>query len=237
MSKENHVRAMATSALSSSSATWELSSSLYCPRRIRRFGACPYSCRSARKSGKWGILSDESAQGLVENLIVTVLFLTAVIFTIIQISLITINALIANEAAFASCRAAVVASSRRDVDEIVEVAAFALLAPHFSIDNFIPINASVWRKTPLGVKNKDHQDNYIYTYNINVKHATKLMFAGVLQPLLGELDPFIITDGRAGSFYSRWAIPFTLPTNARARMVKSPDKDFLLKAYPGAKEW
>lgn len=196
-----------------------------------------YSCRSTQKRGKWRIFSDESAQGLVENVIVTALFLTAVIFTIIQISLITINALIANEAAFASCRAAVVASSRRDVEETVKVTAFALLAPHFSIDNFIPLNASVWRKRPLGASNKDHQGNYIYTYNVNVKHSTKLMFAGVLQPLLGELDPFIITDGRAGGFYSRLAIPFTLPTNARARMVKSPDKDFLIKAYPGAKEW
>jgi hypothetical protein len=63
------------------------------------------------------------------------------------------------------------------------------------------------------------------------------MFAGVLQPLLGELDPFIITDGRYGSFYSKLALPFTVPTNARARLVKSPDKDFLYKAFPGAKNW
>lgn len=231
MNRENYVGTMPPSASSSAAR----GAAAYRPRRRRRFGA--YPCCSTQRIPKWGILSDESAQGLVENVIVTMLFLTAVIFTIIQISLITINSLIANEAAFASCRAAVVASSRRNVDETVELAAFALLAPHFSPDNFIPINASVWRKLPLGVKNKDHQGNYIYTYNINVKHVTKLMFAGVLHPLLGEFDPFIITDGRAGSFYSRLAIPFTLPTNARARMVKSPDKDFLIKAYPGAKEW
>jgi len=58
-----------------------------------------------------GFVKNTTAQGLVENLIVTMLFLTAVIFTIIQISLITINALIAGEAAFAAARASVVAPS------------------------------------------------------------------------------------------------------------------------------
>lgn len=180
---------------------------------------------------------NKKGQALVENLIVTMLFLTAVIFAIIQISLITINALIANEAAFAACRAAVVSRTQNETKDTVEAVSFALLAPHFSVDNFIPLNASLWRKKPLGVDNKDNQGLNIYSYNVNIKHATKIMFAGVLQPLLGELDPFIITDGRYGSFYSKLALPFTVPTNARARLVKSPDKDFLYKAFPGAKNW
>jgi len=193
---------------------------------------------SRRINGKpKGFVKNTTAQGLVENLIVTMLFLTAVIFTIIQISLITINALIAGEAAFAAARASVVAPTQSEANDIIDKVAAILVVPHFSPDNFIPLDATLWRKKPLGTDNQDNQGLNIYSYTVNIKYVTKVMFAGVLQPLLGDLDPFIITGGRAGSFYSRLALPFTAPTNARARLVKSPDKDFLYKPFPDAPKW
>ncbi len=190
---------------------------------------------------KKSFLVSSKGQGLVENLIVTMLFLNAVIFVIIQISLITINNLIANEAAFSAARAAIVSPTYAEAKDIINVVSGVLLAPHFSPNNFIPIKTSVWRKQPLGVDNKDYGDGKnrenIWSYTINVKHATRVMFGSVMQPILGDLDPFIITEGKVGSFYSKLYLPYTLPTNARCRLVKSPDREFLYKAFPDAPNW
>ena len=152
---------------------------------------------------------------MVETLLVTVLFLSAVIFAMVQVSLITINTLISNEAAFSMVRSAVVAKTDSDVSSASRSAAFFLLGPHMSAENYMPLKATVLGKKPLDVEQQDYQHDQIKTYEVDINYAVKLMFSKIIQPFSG---PVYTTD-------------------ATARMIKSPDSEYYTRAYPGASEW
>ena len=177
-------------------------------------------------------------QTVVEALLMIVIFLSAVTFAMIQVGLITINSLIMNEAAFSTARVAIIAERDKDAEDITKLAAFFLTAPHLSPSNLILLGTSTSGKNPLDEAPEDYEksDKQIRTYKTSIKYTAKLMFSGIIQPLFGDFDPFVVSGGRIGSFFSP-SVSYMYPVTACARMVKSPDRSYYHRAYPDAKEW
>ncbi|MDI6757999.1 MAG: hypothetical protein QME32_08285 [Endomicrobiia bacterium] len=150
----------------------------------------------------------------------------------------------ANEAAFGAARVAAVNDgtyTELAIDEAAFRAAVYTLGP-----KAVPAQSftTVWYPgadktvlgTDLGGEKRKMLSGHIY-------YLQRIAFASLIQPLAGDNDPFIKTQGRAGSFYGGGF--GTLDVSrikgitgaAHARLVKSPDRKFLNKAYEGAKKF
>jgi len=167
-------------------------------------------------------LKNNHGQGIVETLIVIILFLTAGVFALVQLSIVIYNNLLVNEASFATGRVAVVCK-KDEVQSKTQQAALLILGPQVSPQNLIPTKVSVWEKNPLGKAAKDYANQDILAYTTRIQFFTRLMFSSLLNPF------------HMFSFYSGGNPYFE--QISRARMVKSPDEKYYWKAYPDAKNF
>lgn len=188
--------------------------------------------------------TSESGQGVVETLFVTVLFLSGVVFAMVQLNMISMQWLRANEAAFGAARAFVVNDgSYTDLayDEASYRAAVYTLGPKAVptkslVPHWFPGEDTTALGTDIGGEKKKMTSVHIY-------YIQKIAFASLIQPLAGDNDPFIKTQGMAGSFYGGGFGTLDVSRKkgitgaAHARLVKSPDRKFLNKAYEGAKKF
>lgn len=177
-------------------------------------------------------------QGMIESMLITVLFLSAIVFVMVQFSLITFGWLRANDAAQAGVRCAIVAKGISASSEAENAAQTGIL---YVLGAGLPAKATVWEKN-LGDA-KDHAGSAVRMFSAHAYYIQKIMFSSILQPFLGENDPFIKTGGMAGSFYGGGfgmldvSRKYGITGAAHCRMVKSPDCDYYDKAYKGAKKF
>jgi hypothetical protein len=158
---------------------------------------------------------------MIETLFISVIVVAA-LFASIQLCIITVNALICNEAAFAAMRIGAV-SGGDQLQENVKDAVQALLLPHYATAgrNFLQHETTCWNNTIEGEPAPDHANNAILKYNTNITYSTHILFPSLLQPF-----------SRLVFFSGGNSI---LDQTARARMVKSPDEKYYYRAYPKAR--
>jgi len=194
---------------------------------------------------KNNFLNNPRAQGIVETLFVTILFLTGVVFAMVQLNMIGMQWLRANEAAQGAARCAAVNDgtyTELAIDEAASRAAMYVLGP-----KAVPGNNFVTVWYPEGDLGQDRSGEKIKMLSGHIYYFQKIMFGSLLQPLMGDNDLFVKSQGRFGHFYGGdVSITRTLEVSkkkgvstgaAHARFVKSPDRKFLNKAWPDAKKF
>ncbi|PKN02075.1 MAG: hypothetical protein CVU77_01250 [Elusimicrobia bacterium HGW-Elusimicrobia-1] len=193
---------------------------------------------------KQKIIKSQSGQGVVETLLVTVLFLTAIIFTMVQFTMITLGWMRANDAAQAGVRAAIVTKGNSSAGaEGEDPEQNAQTAITYVLGIGLPAKATIWNKNPLGKAGADHSGNPKQMFSAHAYYTQSVMFSSILQPILGDNDPFIQSEGMAGSFYGGGygtldvSRKYGVTGAAHCRMMKSPDWKFYETAYPGAKKF
>ncbi len=142
---------------------------------------------------------------MVETLLSTV-FLAILVIASIQLVIMVVNDLIANEAAYSISRVAVV-SKDNDINNKTRMAEAYLLA-WITNSRFIPNGAPV--KDSISAQ-AAHNGNPLNINTTSIKYIQRLMF---------------------GSFFTGSSFNNILKCTARARMVKSPDEDFYDKSFP-----
>lgn len=157
-------------------------------------------------------ISRESGQAMVETLLTIVIF-TTIAFGALQLSIMALDDMICNEAAFASVRSSVVSRHTQGQTNARDCARILLL-PHLNRKNLMYEDMGEWSNTPLGKGHGDHTQHDIIKSNINIRYRINLAFASLIKPAL-----------LAGNLVQH---------TARARMVKSPDEKYYYKAYPEA---
>lgn len=189
---------------------------------------------------------NKKGQGIVETLFVTILFLTGVVFTMVQLNMIGMQWLRANEAAQGAARCAAVNDgtyTELAIDEAASRAAMYVLGP-----KAVPGNNFVTVWYPEGDLGTDRSGEKIKMLSGHIYYFQKIMFGSLLQPLMGDNDLFVKSKGQFGHFYERDVVLIkrTLEVSkqrgtstgaAHARFVKSPDRKFLNKAWPDAKKF
>ena len=142
---------------------------------------------------------------MVETLISTV-FLAILVIASIQLVIMVVNDLIANEAAYSISRVAVV-SKDNDLNNKTRIAATYLLTWNTN-SRFIPNGAPVIE--PMNIQ-AAHNGNPLNINTTSIKYIQRLMF---------------------GSFFMGSSFNNIMKCTARARMVRSPDEDFYDKSFP-----
>ncbi|MCD6422771.1 MAG: pilus assembly protein [Elusimicrobia bacterium] len=185
------------------------------------------------------MLRGEKGQGVVESLLVTILFLTAVIFAMVQLCMIGYGWLRANDAAQAGVRCAIVAKgATASSNEAKNAAQYGIT---YCLGAGLPAKATLYEKT-LG-NLKDRAGRAIRMFSAHAYYIQRLMFASLLQPIAGDKDPFIKSRGLAGGFYGG-GVPmldvsrkYGVTGAAHCRMVKSPDWEYYKKSWKDGPEW
>jgi len=173
---------------------------------------------------KMNRFENERGQGVLETTIVTMLFMCACVFAIIQLCIITYGYLAGHDAAFAAVRAGVVQKSIGDAKSAARNSGFFVMASQISgTNNILPQKVTVWQKNPLGKAPKDYAGQQVVMYSAHMHYGQSIMFPSVLQPF------------NPTKFYGGGNPLLKMVTHAR--MMRSPDKLYLKKAYPGADEW
>lgn len=157
---------------------------------------------------------------MVETMIVTVLFLSAILFAVVQLNTLVVHELIANETAFSTARVAVV-TPKSALDRNTKLAALELVAPYVSPDSFIPLKAVTSNEEDI--PSAPGIGHPVELYQTELHYAIRIYFASLLQPFF----KFSFLGG-GNPYYTNVA---------RARMVKSPDESYFKKAYPDAKNF
>jgi len=185
------------------------------------------------------MLRGEKGQGVVESLLVTILFLTAVIFAMVQLCMIGYGWLRANDAAQAGVRCAIVAKgATASSNEAKNAAQYGIT---YCLGAGLPAKATLYDE-PLG-NLKDRAGRSIRMFSAHAYYIQRLMFASLLQPIAGDKDPFIKSRGLAGGFYGG-GVPmldvsrkYGVTGAAHCRMVKSPDWEYYKKSWKDGPEW
>jgi len=169
-------------------------------------------------------LTGQAGQGVLETAIVTMLFMCAVVFAVIQLCIITYGYLAGHDAAFAAVRSAVVQKSIGDAKSAARNSGFFVMASQISgTNNITPEKVTVWDKNPLGKAPKDYAGQQVVMYSAHMHYGQSIMFPSLLQPF------------NPTKFYGGGNPLLKMITHAR--MMRSPDREYLTKAYPGAEEW
>jgi hypothetical protein len=160
----------------------------------------------------------------------------------VQLNMISMQWLRANEAAFGSSRVAAVNDgtyTELAIDEGAFRAAVYTLGPKaVPAQNF----TTVWYPGD-GALGNDRAGEKRKMLSGHIYYLQKIAFSSLLQPLAGDNDPFVKSQGHAGSFYGGGFNMLDVSRKkgitgaAHARLVKSPDRKFLNKAYEGAKKF
>jgi len=158
----------------------------------------------------------------------------------VQMNLIVYGWLRANDAAQAGVRVAVVTDtvSTDDGSNAQSIAQKAIL---YVLGIGLPAKTTVWKK-PLGSL-EDRGGSNIYMYSAHAYYLQKVMFASLLQPIMGDNDPFIKSGGMVGSFYGggigalEVSKKYGVTGAAHCRMIKSPDWEFYNRSWKDGPEF
>jgi len=152
---------------------------------------------------------------MVETLLSTV-FLCILIIASIQMIIMVVNEMIANEAAFSISRVAVV-SKESDMSAKTRMAFLYLFGTNYNLSNmsFIPYE-NPEQATEVQPQHTSNYESPIYIYNTSIKYIQSLMFG------------YLFT-GNSGLSIGGINV---MKCAARARMVKSPDEKFYDRSYP-----
>ncbi|MCX5781623.1 MAG: hypothetical protein NT145_02810 [Elusimicrobia bacterium] len=165
------------------------------------------------------ISKNNRGQAMIETLLSTV-FLTIVVFAGIQLVIMVVNDLIANEAAFAISRVAVVSKTDKDVKAKTLASALFLFMNEISSGklDFVPYNVPVDYVTLEGahINERTNRPKEIKSYNTRLKYLQSIMFGKLLS------GSTILSIGNTN----------VKRNTSRAWMVKSPDEDYYDKSYP-----
>lgn len=160
------------------------------------------------------VTKNNKGQALVETLLTTVM-LTIITFAAIQLCIIVVNMLISNEAAFALARVAAVAPTQDDVNNNTRLSAGFILLNQVSLNNFSYLPYDIpYREKQFG----NYEGSSIKGISIQLKYLSNIMFASYLS---------------GSTLYSLGGIHL-LKGSAVSPMVKSPDENFYVRAYPNA---
>jgi len=175
---------------------------------------------------------------MIETLLITILFLTAVVFAMVQLNLIAYGWLRSNDAAQAGVRCAIVAEGATANNKAKNVAQYAV---NYVLGAGLPAKVTVWEKN-LGSL-KDRSGRPIRMFSVHAYYIQRVMFPSLLQPIAGDNDPFIKSQGYAGSFYGGGVSlldvsrKYGITGAAHCRMVKSPDWEYYNKSWKDGPEW
>ena len=164
-------------------------------------------------------------QALIESAII-ILMLTAILFASLQLCILVINSLIANEAAFTVNRISVVTAGGTDaVKQKIQLAAVALFLPHVSFErpSFLPELASFYESDEQKEPGVYESGGRLVRHSIEIRYLNKIMFGSLLNP--GNMAGFL-----SGGIN-------VMQNTASSRMIKSPDEPYYKRAYKGAKEY
>ncbi|MBN1622109.1 MAG: pilus assembly protein [Endomicrobiales bacterium] len=163
-------------------------------------------------------------QAIVETAFLIIL-ISAICFAALQICIFVVNDIICNEASFASARVAIISTkvSSSQIQKDAENTALKILTWFFSTNNMMYKETTLWDKKPLGWQIPVGNNENILSYTTNIKYDTKIMFSSLLNPF----HNFTFFSG---------GNPL-LERSARARLIRSPNRDFYNKAYPEAESF
>ncbi|OGS17263.1 MAG: hypothetical protein A2219_00195 [Elusimicrobia bacterium RIFOXYA2_FULL_50_26] len=162
-------------------------------------------------------------QALIESALI-IFMLTAILFASLQLCILVINNLIANEAAFTVNRIAVVTEGGTDAVKMkIQLAAIALFLPHVSFErpSFLPELASFYESDGEKEAGVYESGGTLVRRSIEIRYLNKIMFGSLLNPV-----------GNAGFLSGGINV---MQNTASSRMIKSPDEPYYKRAYKGAK--
>jgi len=148
------------------------------------------------------------------------LLLLPVTFAVIQMATITYSYLVAHDAAFMGARCAVVQDSVSSAKNKASFASNLVLMSAGTKDIFPDpskgtLGVTLWDIDPLGKGGTDDAGQEVHMFSVHQYYLQRIFFCNLLQ-----FPPLPI-----------------MKLATHARMIRSPDKAYLKKAYPGAKEW
>ena len=156
---------------------------------------------------------EERGQALIEGLLITVI-VTVLLFAAIQVCIVVVEDMYANYAAFYATRKVIVAENK-NIADVASKTVRKFFAPYMlSSKSILNYKTTHWDETILGNKKEDHSGNQIKKHNVKIAYDTRIIFYKLFNLFVPIREQ-----------------------SARARMVKSPDRDFYNKAYPGAKNF
>ncbi|MBN1824421.1 MAG: hypothetical protein JW803_08890 [Endomicrobiales bacterium] len=162
--------------------------------------------------------NNQKGQAMVETLLV-IMIITLIGFAAIEMSIMVVNDIISNEAAFSINRVAIVAKESQMKRKTYTAAAFLLgkqLVQNVGNFNHMPYRMEIKKAQFTGPHNR--QDVF----------ATKIILNYVARISFGSLF--------GGEVFSIGNVKFKNKAY-NASMVKSPDEEFYDKAYPGASKF
>jgi len=159
-----------------------------------------------------------SGQALVETIIV-LMVLIPVIFATIQLTLIAYGKMAANDAAMSAVRCAVVQADTGSAKSKASWAGLYVLETQTAgTKNIIPGSLEINEVLPANKQFRDSDNNCITMYKIKQNYFQHIVFSSILNPFMGM--GISLLDNSAGAY-----------------MVRSPDPEYLKKAYNNANDW
>jgi hypothetical protein len=177
----------------------------------------------------------ESGAATVETLLITAVFGVVMVFAPVQFALLSFTSLVAADAAFSAARSAVVSSDIKAAERDSVLSGTLVFTSALNPRDSIPTGNPIKKTDIRGLHVRTRGGGEVTPILAGQDYIQDVMFASVIAPLLGASDAFIVTGGRAGSFYGGGRKIFRGSKACPA--VMSPDPAFRTRAYPGAKEW
>lgn len=144
--------------------------------------------------------------------------ISVLVFAAIQLCTTTVNDLISNEASFAILRCAVVSGNNDNAQPSnkTPLSMNYVLAAHYSPHNFIPLKSSI-----LSTENENGGNRWC-EYEARIDYLSKIFFGSIIKSCAGRTG---LGDNNM------------LKNTARARMVRSPDQEYYVRAYKNARSF
>jgi hypothetical protein len=167
-------------------------------------------------------LTDQKGQGIIETTIIVIMFMCAIVFTLVQLSIITFTKIAAMEASQAAVRTYIVT---RKNNKATYAGNYVMKPQIQGGNNIAPVsNVSIYNKEkPLGKSVKDDANQYIAVSASHIEYYQPIFFPSLLQPI--RMDKFY---GGGNPIYVG---------KATSRMLRSPDKKYFNKSYEGSAEF
>lgn len=153
----------------------------------------------------------------VETVLLMAIFFTALYFSSVQLFLLSLGVLSANESVYTSVRAGVVKDSLTEATREARICGFWTLLSQAKKIRVIPSKIVIYEKTPLNSAGRDASGGKVVTMHAGLHYFQRIMFGSFLQP-------------------KSLGVPLYHGV-VRCAMVKSPDAKYLYSAWPDAKRW
>ena len=161
--------------------------------------------------------NNQKGAATVETVVLMVIFLMGMYFSAIQLFLLSLGALSANESVYTSVRSGVVRESISEASREARISGFWTLLSQAKMLRVVPSKIVLYEKKPLNTTRRASSEGTAVSMHAGLHYYQRIMFGSFLQPKSGGIPLYQGTVGCA--------------------LVKSPGAKYLYKAWPDAKPW